>query len=217
VNNEWILNQLESGIKHFQATVYVPNAEMYRAVAISPQKPHTLMIACADSRVDVELITNSRPGELFVTRNVGNMVPAYGHLSNGVSAVIEYAVTALKVKHIVVCGHSDCGAMKALLRPDSTEQMPSVAAWLAQGHSALSIAHSRCAESAVSEQRLRCLTEENVLMQLAHLKTHTCVAGALARQELTLAGWVYEIATGEIRIAERGASSFRSVATPPTR
>jgi carbonic anhydrase len=217
VNKERILSRLESGIKHFQATVYVPNAEMYRAAAISPQKPHTLMIACADSRVDVELITNSRPGELFVTRNVGNIVPAYGHFGNGVSAVIEYAVTALKVKHIVVCGHSDCGAMKALLKPESTEEMPSVAAWLTHGHSALNVAHSRCAESEISPQHLRCLTEENVLSQLAHLKTHPCVAGALARKELTLSGWVYEIATGDVSIAERGAGSFRSVATRPPR
>ena len=217
MNNEWILNRLESGIKHFQATVYVPNAEMYHEAAISPQKPHTLMISCADSRVDVELITNSRPGELFVTRNVGNMVPAYGHRCNGVSAVIEYAVTTLKVKHIVVCGHSDCGAMKALLNPESAEQMPSVAGWLTHGHSALSAADSRCGDGEVSQQRLRCLTEENVLLQLDHLKTHPCVAGALVRKELTLSGWVYEIATGDVRIAEKGGGSFRSVGESPAR
>jgi carbonic anhydrase len=206
MNNELVVERLKMGIKHFQQNIYPPNAEMYRRAAAMPQQPHTLVIACADSRVNVELITNSHPGELFVTRNVGNMVPAYSEPRGGVSAVIEYAVTGLGVRHIVICGHSDCGAMKGLLNTHSAEQMPSVRTWLANGHSALRIAESVGQPS--PEQRLRSLTQQNVLMQLAHLKTHPCVAEALALEQLTLSGWVYEIGTGEVRIAEDGLPPF---------
>jgi carbonic anhydrase len=212
MKNEQTLNRLYNGIQHFRENYFARNQAMYRQAASSPQQPHTLMITCADSRVGVELITSSQPGELFVTRNVGNLVPAYGETRSGVSAVLEYAVSALKVGHIVVCGHSDCGAMKALLNPGSTAQMPSVSAWLTNGHAALSVANRICREGASPEQRLRCLTEENVLTQLAHLRTYPCVAGALADGDLTLSGWIYEIANGEVRIAEDGALPFLSAA-----
>jgi carbonic anhydrase len=165
-----------------------------------------LIVACADSRVDVEMITNSQPGDVFVSRNIGNMVPGYGDMLGGVSAVIEYAVSALKVQHIVVCGHSDCGAMKALLNPDSTSNMPTVKRWLTNGAAALSVS-----ETVHQDQRreiLPVLTEQNVLMQLAHLRTHPSVAGAMARKQLTVSGWIYDIGSGEIRIAENGSDEF---------
>src|SRR5271170_2537346 len=119
-----VLEKLKQGVRKFQAEIHTEKAEQYQRAASTPQQPHTLIIACADSRVDVEAITSSGPGEVFVTRNVGNMVPPYGGALGGVSAVIEYAVTALKVKHVAVCGHSDCGAMKALLSPGSADAMP---------------------------------------------------------------------------------------------
>lgn len=166
------------------------------------------MIACADSRVDVEAITSSKPGDMFVTRNIGNMVPGYGEMMGGVSAVIEYAVSALKVGHIVVCGHSDCGAMKALLNPALTEDMPTVKSWLSNGHAALTVANSLAQSDDSPAERLQRLTTENVLMQLAHLKSHPSVAAAIAREELTVSGWIYEIGPGEIRIAEDGSRNF---------
>ena len=98
-----ILDKLKTGVRHFRQNVYEENAEAYRLAASTAQKPHTLIVACADSRVDVETITNSGPGEVFITRNIGNMVPAYGEMLGGVSAVIEYAVSALGVKHVVIC------------------------------------------------------------------------------------------------------------------
>ena len=213
MKNEQTLKRLYEGIQHFRENFFARNEAMYRQAASSPQKPHTLMIACADSRVNVELITSAQPGELFVTRNVGNLVPAYGETRSGVSAVLEYAVSALKVGHIVVCGHSDCGAMKALLNPGSTAQMPSVSAWLTNGHAALSVTERICGEGASPEQRLRCLTEENVLTQLTHLRTHPCVAGALADGDLALSAWIYDIASGEVRIAEDGVRPFLPAAT----
>src|SRR4051812_15948435 len=100
-----ILEQLKEGIRKFQRDVYPPNAAAYRRAAVEQQRPHTLMTTCADSRIDIETITNSAPGELFVPRNVGNIVPAYGQVLGGVTAVVEYAVVALGVKHAVICGH----------------------------------------------------------------------------------------------------------------
>ena len=204
-----ILDKLKTGVRHFRRNVYQENAETYRMAASTPQKPHTLIVACADSRVDVETITNSGPGDVFITRNIGNMVPAYGEMLGGVSAVIEYAVSALGVKHVVICGHSDCGAMKALLHPEAAEAMPTVKSWLSNGKAALSVAETLQPED--GRELLPVLTEQNVLMQLAHLKTHPSVAGAMARGELTISGWVYEIGSGEVRIVEDDSRTFHRV------
>lgn len=204
-----ILRQLKRGVRKFQAETYRNNAEAYRKAAIEPQKPHTLVVACADSRVDVESITHAGPGEVFVTRNIGNMVPAYGQMMGAVSAVIEYAVTALKVQHIVVCGHSDCGAMKALVHPESTAGMPTVANWLTNGAAALSVATTIQHED--GRELLTVLTEQNVLMQLAHLKTHPSVAGAMAKGVLTISGWIYEIGSGDVRIMDGASLRFVAV------
>lgn len=212
-----VLARLKAGARRFQDEVHAENAEQYERAEIEPQQPHTLFIACADSRVDVESITSAGPGEIFVARNIGNMVPAYGEMLGGVSAVIEYAVTALKVRHVVVCGHSDCGAMKALLDPASTANMPTVSSWLTNGKAALTVAESMSTKDEPPSRRLRRLTEENVLMQLAHLKTHPSVAGALARNTLTLSGWVYEIGSGEVSIAEDGARAFHRVSDDEAR
>src|ERR1700760_214362 len=109
------LKKLKQGILKFQREVYPARKEEYEYAATHPQKPHTLLITCADSRIDPEALTHSGPGEIFVARNVGNMVPAYGEMMGGVSAVIEYAIDALGVSHAVICGHTDCGAMKGVL------------------------------------------------------------------------------------------------------
>jgi carbonic anhydrase len=208
MSEQSVLERLKAGARKFQAEVYTKNAEHYRRAASTPQTPHTLIVACADSRVDVEAITSSGPGEVFVTRNVGNMVPPYSGTPGGVTAVIEYAVAALKVKHVVVCGHSDCGAMKALLHPESTDDLPTVRYWLHHGHAAQMVAESLARKDHRPNEKLRRLTEENVLMQLAHLKTHPSVAGAIARGELTTSGWIYDIGSGVVRIAEEGHREF---------
>jgi carbonic anhydrase len=203
-----VLERLKAGNRKFQIEVYAKNAEHYRKTATTPQTPHTLIVACADSRVDVEAITGSGPGEVFVTRNVGNMVPPYSGTPGGVTAVIEYAVAALKVKHVVVCGHSDCGAMKALLNPSATDELPTVRHWLHHGQAALMVAESMMHKHESQIEKLKHLTEENVLMQIVHMKTHPSVAGAMARKELTISGWVYDIGSGVVRIALDGQREF---------
>lgn len=200
-----VLEQLKAGIRRFQTTVYPEQAEMYRKAVSVPQEPHTLFIACADSRIEPETITQTKPGELFVLRNIGNLVPAYGEMMGGVSAVVEYAVSLLKVKHVVVCGHADCGAMKGLLNPDSVTSMHAVQNWLKNAATAMSVAEALGAGNKAPEDLMRSVTEQNVLLQIQHLRTHPSVAGAMARGELTISGWVYEIGTGEVRISADGA------------
>ncbi|HZY74309.1 MAG TPA: carbonic anhydrase [Edaphobacter sp.] len=204
-----VLDQLKAGIRRFQAGVYPEHAEMYRRAASEPQEPHTFFIACADSRIEPETITQTRAGELFVLRNIGNMVPAYGEMMGGVSAVVEYAVSLVKVKHIVVCGHADCGAMKGLLAPESVTALPAVKNWLTNAAAALRVAEALGERSqGAPVELMRRLTEQNVRLQIQHLRTHPSVAAAMAREELTISGWVYEIGTGEVRISEDGVADF---------
>lgn len=201
------LERLKQGIRRFQTEVYPQNSNSYQVAATTPQKPHTLIITCADSRIDVETITGSNPGEIFAARNVGNLVPAYGEMMGGVSAVIEYAVDALKVQHAVVCGHMDCGAMKALKNDESAlDSMPTVKSWLRNAAAAKSVAKS----FETGEIDLRKLTEQNVLLQLTHLQTHPSVRGAMARGELTISGWIYDIASGDVVIHDAETQQFHS-------
>jgi carbonic anhydrase len=205
-----VLEGLKDGVRRFQTEVYPERAEMYASAASQPQRPHTLFITCADSRIDPNEITGSGTGEVFVTRNIGNMVPAYGEMLGSVTAVIEFAVASLGVQHIVVCGHSDCGAMKALLDPKSVEKMPTVKNWLKNAHAALTVAeiiHERDPKLDL----LKVVTEQNVQLQMQHLKTHPSVAGAIALGELSLSGWIYDIGTGGVRVAEDGSRVFSPI------
>ncbi len=210
-----VLERLKEGVRTFHEETYPAQAEQYRHAASVPQTPHTLMITCADSRIDIETVTHSQPGQLFITRNVGNVVPAYGEMLGGVSAVIEYAVSALKVKHVVICGHSDCGAMKALMNPSSLESLPTVKSWLRNADAAVSVSNSLAVEGESGTEKLSRLTERNVLLQLQHLRTHPSVAGAMARGELTISGWVYDIGSGDVRIAEDGEETFQNIERSP--
>ena len=206
-----VLEKLKSGIRKFRTEVYPGHEETYIKAASTPQQPRALVIACADSRIDVETITSSGPGELFITRNIGNMIPGYGEMLGGVSAVVEYAVSALGVQHIVVCGHSDCGAMKGLLHPEALTKMPTVENWLKNAHTALSVANALAIKDERPSDLKRRVTEQNVLLQMQHLRTHPSVAGAMAREQLTISGWVYDIASGEVRICEEGGKDFTPV------
>lgn len=163
------------------------------------QDPVALFITCADSRVSPEMITDAAPGDLFVSRNVGNLVPAYGEMLGGVSAVVEFAVRALRVPHIIVCGHSDCGAMKALCDPAQLDQdgMPTVRSWLRNAEAASSVVRATFAGLSETDM-VAALVRQNVALQLQHLRTHPSVAAALAAGSIALHGWVYDIGAGLI-------------------
>ena len=202
--------RLISGVLRFQREVYPQQKATYRQLAREGQRPHALFITCADSRIDPQLLTQSGPGEIFVSRNIGNLVPAYGEVLGGVSAIIEYAVIALEVSHVVICGHTDCGAMIGLLHPEKVERLPIVQSWLRNGDSALSIVRRR--NTAPARPVLEELIEENVLQQLQHLRTHPSVAGRVAEGSLALSGWVYDIGHGVVRIYSEEQRKFLPVA-----
>ena len=209
-----ILQRLIDGVRRFQVEVYPQQAEMFAQAASEKHSPHTLFITCADSRIDPIAITSSSTGEIFVARNIGNMVPAYGEMLGGVSAVIEFAVSSLGVRHVVICGHSHCGAMQGLLDPASVATMPTVESWLHNAHAALRVAeglHEKAIKTDPDLELIDILTEQNVLLQMRHLKTHPSVAGAIARGNLTISGWIYSIGTGEVRIAADGEEIFTPI------
>lgn len=189
---------LVEGVRQFREQIYPERQEQFQRLA-SGQRPHTLFITCADSRVVPEMFTQTEPGELFVCRNIGNIVPAYGEMMGGVSAIVEYACTALGVSHVVVCGHSDCGAMKALLDPDDPglRRMPTVASWLRNAQAARSVVEVM-RPGLDGPAKVQALVEQNVRTQLQHLRTHPAVAARLAEGSLTLHGWVYEIEGGSV-------------------
>ncbi|WP_260962484.1 carbonic anhydrase [Pseudomonas citri] len=217
------LRHIVDGFMHFHHEIFPQQEELFKKLATA-QKPRAMFITCADSRIVPELITHSSPGDLFVTRNVGNVVPPYGQMNGGVSTAIEYAVLALGVQHIIVCGHSDCGAMRAVLNPDTLEKMPTVKAWLRHAEVAKTMVHDNC-PCGDEKQTMPILTEENVIAQLQHLRTHPSVASRMASGQLFIHGWVYNIETSEIKAFDAEQNCFRPldgshpipVATPKAR
>lgn len=202
--------RLISGVRQFQRDVYPQRKADYQRLVQEGQKPHALFITCADSRIDPELITQAGPGEIFVSRNIGNLVPAYGDALGGVSAIIEYAVAALQVSHVVVCGHTECGAMVGLLHPEKVREVPIVKSWLRHGDAALSVVRHR-ATARDEPSTLDELIEENVVLQMQHLRTHPSVAGRLATDVLALSGWVYDIGHGIVRVYNEEQRKFLPV------
>jgi len=192
-----MMNDVFNRYRHFRQEVFPVHRQLFDDLK-DTQDPDILFITCSDSRIAPDLVIGSGPGDLFVCRNAGNIVPAYNETTGaGVSATIEYAVTVLKVKAIVVCGHSDCGAMKALLHPEKIAQLPAVSAWLRNSEIARVIV-SENAEGRTEAELVEALIEENVLAQIEHLETHPSVSAAVRRGDLSLYGWVYKIRTGDI-------------------
>jgi carbonic anhydrase len=173
----------------------------------SGQRPEVLLITCSDSRIDPTLLTQTKPGDLFIIRNAGNIVPAFGQAVGGVTATIEYAVMALGVKDIVICGHSNCGAMGGVLHPEKVAKMKSVATWLHFGEPARLIVEQKYSHLSGTEL-LEVLTEQNVLAQLNNIRTHPSVAAGLAKGTLKLHGWVYDIGKGDVTGFDSAADRF---------
>ncbi|HEY0292443.1 MAG TPA: carbonic anhydrase [Hansschlegelia sp.] len=186
----------------FRKEIFARDRALYQRLARDGQSPKALIIACADSRVAPEHITQAAPGEIFVCRNAGNIVPPFAQMNGGVSSAIEYAVVALRVEDIVVCGHSGCGAMKALRSPSTLGPMPNVAAWLRHASAAQAIVCEAYPAGMTEEEAVRALAMENVVVQINHLRTHPAVAARLARGEIRLHGWYFDIETGAIHAAD---------------
>jgi carbonic anhydrase len=184
------------GHRKFRQEIYPAKKGLFQDLA-SGQKPHTLFITCSDSRIVPDLILQTDPGQLFIIRNAGNMIPPFGGATGGVSATIEYALLALKIPQIVICGHSDCGAMKGVLNPDAVKSLPAVAAWMKYGDAARKVTLDNYKGLSERDQ-LEALIRENILAQVDNLKTHPSVASLLASGAVSLHAWHYRISSGEL-------------------
>ncbi|MFE7388553.1 carbonic anhydrase [Streptomyces sp. NPDC057582] len=191
------MHHLSAGIAHFRRAVFPAKQQLFAHLA-THHRPETLFIGCSDARVTPELITQSEPGELFVIRTAGNLVPAYAPGADGVAASIEYAVAVLGVTDIVVCGHSACGAMTALAEGHDLSAAPVIADWLRHADAARARVRATAAPAASAESRVTTLVRANVVAQLQNLRTHPSVARALAEQQLSLHGWMFDIASGSV-------------------
>jgi carbonic anhydrase len=201
------MQRLIEGYARFRAKVFPQHSKLFERLA-KGQQPQALFVCCSDSRVMPEMVMQCEPGDLFPCRNAGNLVPPPTETGSGVAATIEYAVRVLQVKDAVVCGHSDCGAMKALLETKQLEDLPIVRSWLEHaGPSSKWLTRTlKDATSMEHEQRLNVLTEANVLMQMQNLCQHPAVAEGLKSGKLNVHGWMYDIGGGAIRYfdAEQG-------------
>jgi carbonic anhydrase len=186
---------LEQGVRRFKRYGFRRNRALFRKLA-SGQSPRVLFITCADSRIVPSLITQTRPGDLFIESNPGNIVPIYDRHTSGESASVEYAVEALKVEHIVVCGHSDCGAVKGMLHPGKLASVPAVKRWLTYGNRSRRMLGRATGLS--EREKLERLAECNVVVQIDHLLTHPSVKRRFSQGKLGLHGWMYRIHDGEI-------------------
>jgi len=178
------------------------------------QEPQTLFITCSDSRIVPEMLTHTEPGELFVLRNAGNLVPPWTAEHTGEAATIEYAVKMLQVREIVVCGHSHCGAMHGLLNPASIETLAAVKQWLTHAQKTLQeVANLPLAGdgSDAGDDLLTTAVKWNVIVQLEQLRTYPAVAEAEARGELALHGWFYRFETGETFELDGASRQFVSL------
>lgn len=200
------MQKLVAGIHKFQQDGFRPMQGMFESLA-QGQHPETLFITCADSRIDPNLLTQSQPGDLFILRNAGNLVPPHGASGGGEVATIEFAVAGLGVRDIIVCGHSHCGAMKGLLDPEMLTALPAMAAWLSHADTTARIVRDHY-QHLEGEKLLTACTEENVLVQLDHLRTLPAVASRLVKGDLHLHGWVYKIETGEVSAYEPATGQF---------
>jgi carbonic anhydrase len=182
------------GLKRFQKHVYPRHRDLFEKLALG-QRPEALFITCADSRIDPCMLTQTKPGELFICRVIGNIVPRYPDAIGGVSATIEYAVAVLGVCELIVCGHTDCGVMRGVLNPAALRPLPNVTAWLKHAKSARR-AVAKLRHSVASPDLLQKLAERNVVEQLKNLRSHPSVAAHIEQASLRIHGWVYHLGVG---------------------
>src|ERR1700756_5092425 len=201
-----MMERLIAGHKKFLADIFPGRKSQYHLLAES-QAPEFLFITCSDSRIVPDLILGTDPGDLFIARNAGNVIPVTGNEVDGATATIEYAVEVLKVKHAILCGHSDCGAMKAALDRRGLEKLPKASRWL--HHVEAAFTHRQPVNPADGEHaELAALIRGNVVAQLLNLKAQPAVSRALAHDAISVHGWYYDILTGRIEAYNESMRRF---------
>jgi carbonic anhydrase len=187
------MEDLISGVHTFRKHVFPAKRTLFRRLS-KGQDPCTLFITCSDSRILPNLFTQTEPGDLFIIRNAGNLIPPHP-VPSGAAATVEFAVRGLGIKDIIVCGHTNCGAMCQLVAPKPG--FPLLDGWLeyaAETRTIMQDAYSHLSEKA----QLKVVIKENVLVQLEHLRSLPVVAEAIENDNVKLHGWVYDIETGEV-------------------
>jgi carbonic anhydrase len=208
------MQRLLDGYTRFRRDVFAQHRDRFRLLA-DRQQPDVLFITCADSRIVPDLILQTEPGDMFLSRAVGNIIPPHGSMPGGISSTIEYAVEVLHVRHIIVCGHSDCGAIKAVLPPDPADKrdhsklprLPLTSKWLGYVEPAWKFLPPGTPRE---DQRVlhTALIHANVIAQLENLKTHPEVARAVAHGELQIHGWYYDILSGAVETYDQQERRF---------
>ena len=208
------MQKLEAGIHHFQANYFAEHRQLFEQLAEAGQRPETLFITCADSRVVPDLITNTQPGELFTVRNIGNVVPSVTRgVMGGVSAAIQYAVELLEVGNVIVCGHTQCGAIDAILNPERVAHLPFVSRWLADAEDIPRLIQERYG-NLDHDARMMAAVQENVLVQLENLRSFDFVQRRLDEGKLKISGWVFKIGTGDVFDYDPVSEQFLQLAAP---
>ena len=207
------MQKLINGLHQFQQSIFSSQRELFERLAHG-QSPETLFITCSDSRINPNLITQTEPGDLFILRNAGNIVPAHGASNGGEAATIEFAVAGLGVRDIIICGHSHCGAMKGLLDDSLVADTPAVRQWLTHAETAKRVMRENYA-TLEGAARVSACVQENVLAQLENLRTHPSVAARLARGQISLHGWVYKIETGQVFAFDPALGQFVQLSQAP--
>ena len=203
------MDHIIRGVLDFRKNVYPEHKDLFGELATG-QNPDVLFFTCSDSRIDPNMMTGTHPGDLFICRNAGNIIPPHSNETGGMTASIEFAVAVLHVRHIIVCGHTDCGAIKGALDVQGLKGLPHVQEWLGHCRSAIEIVRERhgiSGKGPLDSQYLNEAIEENVLQQVQHLRTHPTVAAKLANGKIKIHGWVYDIRSGNIRCC--GQDSFK--------
>ncbi|MBD1808047.1 MAG: carbonic anhydrase [Symplocastrum torsivum CPER-KK1] len=191
------MKRLIQGLHQFQTNYFTEHRDLFELLS-QGQHPRVLFITCSDSRIDPNLMTQAEPGEMFIIRNAGNIIPPYNATNGGEGAAVEYAIHALGIEEIIVCGHSHCGAMKGLLQIGKlAEEMPAVYEWLKHAEATRRAVKEHYQEYE-GEELLNATIKENVLTQLENLRTYPVIYSRLKSGKLQIHGWFYEIETGEV-------------------
>jgi carbonic anhydrase len=191
------MKKLIEGLHRFQTGYFESHRQLFEELS-QGQHPRILFITCSDSRIDPNLITQAEVGELFVIRNAGNIIPPYGATNGGEGAAVEYAIEALGIEQVIVCGHSHCGAMKGLLKMSKLEsKMPLVYEWLKQAEATRRLIQDNYGHLE-GEELLEITVAENVLNQLENLHTYPVIRSKLHQGKLALHAWIYSIESGGI-------------------
>jgi len=194
------------GLTLFQKLAYPRHKDLFERLAKN-QTPQAVFIACSDSRVVPNLMVQAEPGDLFIIRNAGNIVPPAGSSYGGTTASLEYAIVALGIRDVILCGHSNCGAMKGVLRPESLEGMPAVRQWVSYAE----LARRAAVEShpgADDETLLERIVDYNVIAQVRNILTFPFVRPLVEKNELEVYGWVYDIASGRVKGLDASGRRF---------